>query len=149
MSFFPSNNDKILIDEVGLDIGKKVESVLTDAYGERMRGSGILGKLVEAGMLGKKNGKGFYIYGGEKPLPNVELKDFGVNIIGNSSLSDEEILDRLINSMASEAKICYEEGVAGVPSEEAAFQIDLASIMGFGFPPFLGGIMYNSLKKTI
>ena len=46
--------------------------------------------------------------------------------------------------MTLEALRAYEEEVAGSPSDEAMGQIDLSSVMGFGFPPFKGGILYNS-----
>jgi 3-hydroxyacyl-CoA dehydrogenase/enoyl-CoA hydratase/3-hydroxybutyryl-CoA epimerase len=44
--------------------------------------------------------------------------------------------------MVNEACRCLDEGVAGEPGKEAAGQIDLASVMGFGFPPFRGGIIH-------
>jgi hypothetical protein len=44
--------------------------------------------------------------------------------------------------LCNEAIRAYEEGVAGQPSSQAGSQIDLGSIMGFGFPPYLGGVYY-------
>jgi len=44
--------------------------------------------------------------------------------------------------MINEAVRCLDEEVAGAPGREAASQIDLGSVMGFGFPPFRGGVIF-------
>ena len=46
------------------------------------------------------------------------------------------LLDRLALVMVNEACRCIEEGVVDEPS-----QLDLAMIMGTGFPPFRGGLL--------
>lgn len=140
-----------LIDEVGLDIGAKVEEILTAGYGERMKGAAFLSKTVEKKLLGKKGGVGFYIHGSgkdahEKPQPNESLlQELGISVSGGNK-TKEEITERLVLSMLNEAVLAYDEGVAGTPGRGAADQIDLASIMGFGFPPFRGGILYYARK---
>ena len=61
------------------------------------------------------------------------LKDFqssGINVI-----SDEDIIDRLMLIIVNEAARCLEEEVV-----KDAATLDLAMIMGTGFPPFRGGI---------
>ena len=45
-------------------------------------------------------------------------------------------------SLINEAVRCLDEGVAGAPGLEAANQIDLGTVMGLGFPPFKGGLLY-------
>jgi 3-hydroxyacyl-CoA dehydrogenase/enoyl-CoA hydratase/3-hydroxybutyryl-CoA epimerase len=81
-----------LIDEVGLDIALKVESVLSSAYGERMKGSDIASQLVAKGFLGRKNKKGFYNHEGKDSSPNLtELQSLGVKVSGQSPISSEEI----------------------------------------------------------
>jgi 3-hydroxyacyl-CoA dehydrogenase / enoyl-CoA hydratase / 3-hydroxybutyryl-CoA epimerase len=135
-----------LIDEVGLDIAHKVEEILGAAYGERMKGAEFLTLVSKKGLLGKKSGKGFYVYEGKKTRLNSSLlSELGISE-NESTLSQSEIEDRLILSMLGEAFLAYHEGVAGIPGQEASNQIDLASIMGFGFPPFRGGIMYYAKK---
>jgi 3-hydroxyacyl-CoA dehydrogenase / enoyl-CoA hydratase / 3-hydroxybutyryl-CoA epimerase len=50
--------------------------------------------------------------------------------------SRQEIQDRLVLAMVNEAARCIEEGVVTDPS-----QLDLAMILGTGFPAFRGGVL--------
>lgn len=54
-----------LADYVGLDTMLYISESMTDALGERFRATQTLRKLVEAGRLGRKSGRGFYDYEGE------------------------------------------------------------------------------------
>src|SRR5690606_26905220 len=87
---------------------------------------------------------------GKNSSPNLtDLQSLGIRIQGESPLSTEHILDRLLLSMIAEAIRCYDEDVAGSKSQDALGQIDLASVMGFGFPPFRGGVMYFAKNQGI
>jgi 3-hydroxybutyryl-CoA dehydrogenase len=58
-----------LADFVGLDTLASIGDVLLDFYGEeRMGAPETLRKLVDAGHFGRKTGRGFYDYSGEKPV---------------------------------------------------------------------------------
>jgi 3-hydroxybutyryl-CoA dehydrogenase len=59
-----------LADFVGLDTLAAIADVMVDAYGEeRFAAPDTLKKMVDAGDFGRKSGKGFYDYSGDKPVP--------------------------------------------------------------------------------
>ena len=58
-----------LADFVGLDTLASIADVMVDAYGEdRFAQPDTLRTLVDAGHYGRKSGRGFYDYSGEKPV---------------------------------------------------------------------------------
>jgi 3-hydroxyacyl-CoA dehydrogenase/enoyl-CoA hydratase/3-hydroxybutyryl-CoA epimerase len=127
-----------LIDEVGIDVGEKVSHILHEAFGARMLPAPINAKATSAGRLGKKNGKGLYLYEGPKKTKQEDPKVY--ELLGitptQGAVAEEEILERCILPMINEAARCLEEGI--VPS---ASEVDLGMIMGTGFPPFRGGLL--------
>lgn len=59
-----------LADFVGLDTLVAISKVMVDAYGEeRFAAPATLQEMVDAGDFGRKSGKGFYDYSGDKPAP--------------------------------------------------------------------------------
>ena len=59
-----------LADFVGLDTLAAIADVMFDEYRERrFAAPPTLRKMVAAGLYGRKSGKGFYDYAGEKPVP--------------------------------------------------------------------------------
>lgn len=125
-----------LIDEVGVDVGEKVLQILYRAFGERMTPSQLTPKVVAAGRLGKKTGKGMYLYEGKnKQLDPKIYEILGVHS-APQSIAIEEMVERCILPMINEAARCLEDGI--VPS---AAEVDLGMIMGTGFPPFRGGLL--------
>ncbi len=59
-----------LADFVGLDTLASIGEVMVEAYGEqRFAPPETLKKLVNAGHFGRKSGRGFYDYSGDKPSP--------------------------------------------------------------------------------
>ena len=127
-----------LIDEVGVDVGEKVSHILHQAFGDRMKPSSINSKAVAAGRLGKKNGKGLYVYEGARKEKKLDPSVYDVIGVKPSSISisNEEIIDRCILPMINEASRCLEEQVV-----KSAAEVDLGMIMGTGFPPFRGGLL--------
>ncbi len=124
----------VLADEVGLDVGYKVAKVLEDAYGERMKVSSILDRVYQQmQLLGKKSGKGFYIHSGKKRQVNSEVVGL---VFSKRTFDEQEIIDRAILIMINEAAMCLQEGIV-----ENAQYLDMAMVMGTGFPPFRGGLL--------
>ncbi|WAC17850.1 3-hydroxyacyl-CoA dehydrogenase NAD-binding domain-containing protein [Luteolibacter sp. SL250] len=121
-----------LLDEVGLDVAIHVARTLTAAYPERMKVPEIAAKLVEKGQLGRKSGKGFYLYGGRREFPNP----VALGLRSGAAPLPADTCDRLSGLMTEEARLCLSEGVA-----ETADDIDLAMVMGTGYAPFRGGPM--------
>ncbi|MSR77127.1 MAG: fatty oxidation complex subunit alpha [Candidatus Omnitrophica bacterium] len=120
-----------LVDQVGIDVGYKVAHVLEDAFGARMKVAKILEDVKQKGLLGKKSGKGFYLYQGKKKTLNPEIKT-----VGGSRVSDEDALKRMIYIMINEAARCLEEKVI-----DSAATVDIGMVMGTGFPPFRAGLL--------
>ena len=127
-----------LIDEVGIDVGEKVSHILYEAFGERMAPATLNAKVVAAGHLGKKNGKGIYAYEGSKKEKSFDFSIYDVMGVHptEGSIPDEEILERCLLPMINEASRCLEDGVVAHPEE-----VDLGMIMGTGFPAFRGGLL--------
>jgi 3-hydroxybutyryl-CoA dehydrogenase len=58
-----------LADFVGLDTLASIAAVMHEAYGEdRFAAPATLTKLVDAGHFGRKSGRGYYDYAGDKPV---------------------------------------------------------------------------------
>ena len=123
-----------VLDEVGLDVAKKVAGVLGAAFADRMAPSASLDKLIAAGRLGRKSGRGFYLYRGRKSQPDPRLPQLLGLARERRVQNQDALVERMVLAMVNEAARCLEEGVA-----RDAGDIDLAMIFGTGFPPFRGG----------
>jgi len=64
-----------LLDLVGLDTTWHIADVFFDEFREqRFACPPLIRRMVMAGLLGRKSGKGFYDYSGERPVPNNFLR---------------------------------------------------------------------------
>jgi 3-hydroxyacyl-CoA dehydrogenase/enoyl-CoA hydratase/3-hydroxybutyryl-CoA epimerase len=126
-----------LLDQIGLDTANHVAGVLGAAFGKRLGdATTVLGDMVTAGRLGAKNGLGFYRYkNGRKLEPDPEAYKLA-GATAPRELPAETLQERMILSMVNEAAACLEDGVVREPRE-----IDIAMVMGTGFPPFRGGLL--------
>lgn len=132
-----------LLDEVGIDVGFHVAETLHQAFGERMATAAALDTVKDdPDLLGKKAGAGFYTYaGGKKQGVNPRMREAidratagGAGTTGRPD--NRDIFDRAMLNMVNEAAYALEEEVVG-----SAEELDLAMIMGTGFPPFRGGLL--------
>jgi len=124
-----------LIDEVGVDVANHVAETIAANFSPRLRAPEILPKMLKAGLLGRKSGRGYYIYGGrgKEPRVNPEIDQFHCDTI-SAALGRDTLRARMVMLMVNEAARCLEEGIVG----EAA-DVDFGMIMGTGFAPFRGG----------
>ena len=123
-----------LLDEVGIDVGEKVGKILHGAFGPRMAPPAALHEVVAAGRLGRKNGKGFYTYGGKEKRVDATVYDLLPGGRSRRPFEASEIQERVVVSMVNEAVRCLGEGILRSPRDG-----DVGAVFGLGFPPFLGG----------
>ncbi|HYM60632.1 MAG TPA: 3-hydroxyacyl-CoA dehydrogenase NAD-binding domain-containing protein [Thermoanaerobaculia bacterium] len=125
-----------LLDEVGIDVAAKAASILTKAFAGRMQSSKAVETLLADGRLGKKNGRGVYVYKDGKrgdPDPSV----YSVMATSSRKEIDANVaVERMVLAMVNEAALILDEKIVA-----SAPELDLAMIMGTGFPPFRGGLL--------
>lgn len=127
----------VLADEVGNDVAYKVNKTFEKAYGDRMKGPRLLELIYEAKLFGKKDSKGFYLYEGDKKRHNPEIAKLNASIAKSGDRPKEnEIIPRFTLVMINEAAHCLQEGIIKNPA-----YLDMALIMGIGFPPYRGGLL--------
>jgi 3-hydroxyacyl-CoA dehydrogenase/enoyl-CoA hydratase/3-hydroxybutyryl-CoA epimerase len=123
-----------LLDEIGLDVAHKAAESMHAAFGERMKTGNALDRMIAAGRLGRKNGRGFYRYrDGHKAGPDNAV----YGLLGARRVEDagsEPIERRLVHAMLNEAAAACAEGVV-----RSARDGDVGAIYGIGFPAFRGG----------
>jgi 3-hydroxyacyl-CoA dehydrogenase/enoyl-CoA hydratase/3-hydroxybutyryl-CoA epimerase len=123
-----------LLDEVGIDVGEKVGKILHGAFGPRMAPPGSLHDVTAAGRLGRKNGKGFYTYGGKEKTVDETVYDLLPGGRARKRLDPREMQERVVLQLVNEAIRCLGEGILRSPRDG-----DVGAVFGLGFPPFLGG----------
>jgi len=115
-----------LADTVGLDVCLKVVTMLGGESAKRE--AALLKEKVHAGELGKKTGKGFYVW--EKGKPKRADVDTGHYAL-------DEITDALMQPYFDACEAALADGIV-----EDADVLDAGMIFGTGFAPFRGGPLY-------
>jgi 3-hydroxyacyl-CoA dehydrogenase/enoyl-CoA hydratase/3-hydroxybutyryl-CoA epimerase len=125
-----------LLDEVGIDVAAKVGDILSKAFADRMSArSRVVDVLYGDKRFGKKNGRGLYVYeGGKRKGPDASV--YQLLGVTPHRADANSVVERTILSMVNEAAMILDEKIAG-----SAAELDLAMIMGTGFPPFRGGLL--------
>ena len=129
-----------LIDEVGIDVAMHVQNTMCSdkTMGNRMYGAdpNVLQTMIDKGWLGRKSGKGFFIYDGKKKTPNEEAMEFIKTEVfeTDKELETKTIQDRYLSRFVNEAVHCLHNKIIKSPVDG-----DIGAVFGIGFPPFLGG----------
>ncbi|MBL8150937.1 MAG: enoyl-CoA hydratase/isomerase family protein [Blastocatellia bacterium] len=122
-------------DEVGIDVAEKAGKFMAFALGERMKGPDFISKVVADGRMGRKNGRGFYLYNDGKK-GKVDSSVYNLLPFGSDRKSGEigEFSERFLYAFLNEAAYCLQENIL-----RNARDGDVGGVMGIGFPPILGG----------
>ena len=116
-----------LADQVGLDICLAVGDMLRSKFGDLLPPTPAwLREKVAKGELGRKTGRGFYVW-----------KDGKADKTPPSATTErptDEMIDRLVLPMSNVCVACLREGIV-----DNADTVDGAMIFGTGYAPFRGG----------
>jgi len=126
-----------MLDLAGLDLGWEGDQTPD-------KETNITHQLCARNRRGQKTGAGFYDYqeGSRTPIPNAEVEEIIKKVseashIIRESISEEDMLKRMIYAMINEAAKILEEGIALRPSD-----IDVVWVYGYGWPVYRGGPTY-------
>ncbi len=125
-----------LMDEVGLDVCSHVGEIMEAGLGARAKANPLSHQAVEAGLLGRKNSQGFYLY--DEKGKHTEINPEMEKLLPSKKVEMDEtnIQMRLILPMINEASSILKEKIV-----DDAGSVDLGLIFGIGFPPFRGGLL--------
>ncbi len=135
-----------LMDLIGLDVSLASSELIWERMGRpaRLEPHGIQRKLVKQGHLGRKTGRGFYLYRDDLPLPAypVDRRSFDVSPLlsdamwaftskgglDRASATEQYVFCRILSAIINEAGFAFEDGVA------SRKDIDLAMVKGANYP---------------
>ena len=129
-----------LMDSVGLDVCVKVLNIFKKAFPDRIEIPELMQKLEKNKLrLGQKTNLGFYKYslsGKKLEVDQTIYSELGLAVPANP-LTEQVCLERGVFSMINECALALDQDQI----VETAHEVDLAMIMGTGFPPFRGGLL--------
>lgn len=130
-------------DLAGVDVAKFAGGILADAYADRVYKSTLVDYMFDAKRFGQKTGVGYYMYEDGKTATEdpalAEIVNKARADAGNTptlEVNDNDIVEWTLLGVVNEACRCLDEGIAIRASD-----IDVASVMGMGFPAYRGGLM--------
>ncbi|XP_059625651.1 glyoxysomal fatty acid beta-oxidation multifunctional protein MFP-a-like [Cornus florida] len=136
-----------MIDLVGFGVAVAGGVQVIENFPERSHKSMLIPVLQEEGRGGESTLKGFYVYDDKrKASPDPELLKYikkarsisDVTIdLKLTKLSDGDIVEMILFPVVNEACRILAEGIAVKASD-----LDIASVMGMGFPAYRGGIIF-------
>ena len=131
-----------VMDLSGLDISWAMRKRQAPDRDPKERYVGIADRICEAGWLGRKTGRGWYIYEkGAQPAPNPDVEKIIIEESASKGIKRgiftvEDIQNRILHAMINEGAKIVDEGIAKRPLD-----VDMVEIMGYGFPRWRGGPM--------
>lgn len=131
-----------LLDEVGIDVAAHVGPIMVAAFGPRMTPPPTMARLVDDDRKGRKNERGFYLYGAGRKGKGKRIDTSVYGVLGlpvplpgaPQPVSEEEVQMRCSLQFVNEALRCLGEGILRSPRDG-----DIGAVFGLGFPPFRGG----------
>ena len=130
-------------DLAGLDIGwmTRKRKAATRSKQDRYAGD-VADKICENGWFGRKTGQGYYVYDDSDIRPNPEVSTIieatrTKRGITPKSFTENEIVDRYMTAMISEAVRVLEDKIAARPVD-----VDMVFLFGYGFPRHRGGPLH-------
>lgn len=134
-----------LQDVVGMDTGAHVGDVIGAGYPQRMPAveRNPIKLMVSRQLYGQKSGAGFYAYAADSSgrlrkssSPQARALVATLQPQGRREFSDAEIVERMMLPLLVEAAHALEDGVV-----ETAAELDMALLLGLGFPAWAGGAL--------
>jgi 3-hydroxyacyl-CoA dehydrogenase/enoyl-CoA hydratase/3-hydroxybutyryl-CoA epimerase len=132
-----------LSDELNLNLARKIRDATkaaVEAEGgtfEERPSFAVVDRMLEAGRGGKLAGAGYYDYqDGKRTGLWKGLKEMFPEVEDPSSISLEDLEERMLFIESIEAVKCLEEGVV-----ESVADANIGSIFGIGFPGWTGGVL--------
>ncbi|KAL3641917.1 hypothetical protein CASFOL_012732 [Castilleja foliolosa] len=136
-----------LCDLVGFGVAVATGGQFVLNFPERTYKSMVIPLMQEDKRAGETTRRGFYVYDEKrKASPDPEIKKYiekareisGVTIDPKlTKLSDKDIVEMIFFPVVNEACRVLAEGIA-----VKAADLDVSAVMGMGFPPYRGGIMF-------
>ena len=128
-----------LADQVGLDICLAVGDMLRSKFGDQLPSTPAwLRDKVARGELGRKTGKGFYVWKGGK------ADKASAGAASSEARPTDEMIDRLVLPMSNVCVACLREGIV-----DNADVVDGAMIFGTGYAPFRGGPLNYARSRGV
>ena len=125
-----------LMDEIGIDVCVKVGKIMFEGLGPRATPNDLAQKLYDAKLLGKKNGKGFFLYDEKGKVTGKNPEILELLPSKKTKMDVTTIQQRLFLPMVNEASYILADKIC-----DKASTVDVGMIYGTGFPPFKGGLL--------
>jgi 3-hydroxyacyl-CoA dehydrogenase/enoyl-CoA hydratase/3-hydroxybutyryl-CoA epimerase len=133
-----------LLDQIGLDVIAGIFKAMREPLAGRVVLPEAVENAVKRGELGRKSGRGFYVYSADRKSTSALNELLSLSSRHAPLAGDEVIQRRLMKVMCDEADRLLREGVAS-----SADAIDLATLTGLGIAPFRGGVAACAAERGV